>query len=123
MACQNSCISSNSITRPILKKAIITIAFFYLSGFYKLLLKCKLLRLLLGLEGDLRRQEAMCLRHCCFSAIDHIIHELLAIGQCLFRAVDIACFFLIDQEQVTAAAAAADVGVLADLDETIRTEN
>ena len=65
----------------------------------------------------------MRLRHRRLGAVDDVDDELLAVGQRDVAAVDVARLLLIDEEQVARARPAADVDVLADLDEAVGAEN
>src|SRR4029453_16650096 len=65
----------------------------------------------------------MRLRHRRLRPIDDIRNQRRTVRQRDVLAIDVARFLLIDQEKVTLAGAAANVNVLANLDETVRTEH
>ena len=76
-----------------------------------------------GTVYQLHRQKHMRLRHGRFRAVQHIVHELLAVRQRYPGRVDISRLLLIDEEEVIAPGAAADVDVLADFDKPIGAKN
>jgi hypothetical protein len=56
------------------------------------------LGLLLRFQYQLHGKETVRLRHCGFSPVQDVRNQLLAIGQILFRAVNITSLFLIDEK-------------------------
>src|SRR5215207_148040 len=77
------------------------------------------LRLILRADRELRREEAMLLRHRRLGAVDHVVHELPSIRRLDPLAVDVIRPLLVADEEVVATGPASDVDVLAQLDEAV----
>jgi hypothetical protein len=80
-------------------------------------------RALLRFQHQLRRQEAVRLRHRRLRPVDDVVHELLTVRERHVAAIDVLRLLLIDQEQVVGPGAAAEVDVLPDLDEALGAED
>src|SRR5919106_5372379 len=74
-------------------------------------------------QHQLRCEQAVPLRHRGFRSIDDVVDQLGAVGQVHGGAVGVARLLLIDKKQVIAVRPAADIDVLADLDEAVRAED
>src|SRR5262245_51411643 len=68
-------------------------------------------RVLLGPEGQLHGPEAVRLGHGGLGALQHVVHELPAVGQLHVLRVDVARLLLVHHEEVTAPGPARDVDV------------
>src|SRR5215203_86692 len=77
------------------------------------------LRLILCADRQLRREEAVLLRHRRLGAIHDVVHEMTSVRRLDPLAVDVVRPLLVADEEVIAAGPASDVDVLAQLDEAI----
>ena len=74
-------------------------------------------------KRQLRRQEAMRLRHRRFGAVEHVVAQLLPIGDFRLRAIHVPDTLAVDDEQMIAARPAGDVDILPELDRAFAAED